>query len=266
MPRPGVDLTRVKCYGDTLGDGAIQLSFTLPLEKGDLAREAARHLALKMGVDEPTVVFMDDLGVGFSFFVVYGKCRHAVDATTIEVPRVDVKPMDFREINRFIREKVGRKVVVVGACTGTDAHTVGIGAIMDMKGCGGRPGLERYPEIVAINMGSQVPNEALAARAVEVDADAILVSQVVTQKNVHIPNLTRLVELVEAEGIRDRVILVAGGPRMSHELAVELGYDAGFGAGTFPNQVASFIAQEVARRGLEPRKKELPGNRPYGKI
>ncbi len=44
-----------------------------------------------------------------------------------------------------IREKLGRKIVVVGACTGFDAHTVGIDAIMNMKGYNHHFGLERYP-------------------------------------------------------------------------------------------------------------------------
>ena len=71
--------------------------------------------------------------------------------------------------------------------------------------------------------------------------------QFVTQKNVHIDNLTHLAELVEAEGMRDKVLLIVGGPRISHELAVELGYDAGFGPGTLPSHVGSFIAQALAR-------------------
>jgi beta-lysine 5,6-aminomutase beta subunit len=156
--------------------------------------------------------------------------------------------MDFYEINQFIREKLGRKITVVAACTGTDAHTVGIDAIMNMKGYAGEYGLERYPEINAYNLGSQVPNEELVAKAIELKADAILVSQVVTQKNVHITNLTNLVELLEAEGIRDKVVLVCGGPRITHELAIELGYDAGFGPGTLAPDVASFLVQEIARR------------------
>ena len=99
-------------------------------------------------------------------------------------------------------------------------------------------------------MGSQVPNEELLAKAIEMKADAILVSQVVTQKDVHIPNLSQLVELCEAEGIRDKIILCCGGPRISHELAKELGYDAGFGSGTYADDVASFILEEIVKRNL----------------
>ncbi len=158
--------------------------------------------------------------------------------------------MDFYEINDYIRDNVGRKLNVVAACTGTDAHTVGIDAIMNMKGYNGEYGLERYPWINAYNLGSQVDNTFLVAEARRLQADAILVSQVVTQRDVHIPNLTRLVELLEAEGIRNSVVLVAGGPRISHQLALELGYDAGFGAGTTPRQVASYISREMVARKL----------------
>jgi len=244
-----VDLTKVKPYGDTLNDGMVQLSFTLPVPYGDEAIEAARQLVRKMGLEEPSVVYSKDL-VGFSYFIVYAKATQTVDYTKIEVPKVDVEVMDKEQVEEYIRENIKRNVVIVGACTGTDAHTVGIDAIMNMKGYAGHYGLERYEGIDAYNLGSQVPNEELVAKAIELNADAILVSKVVTQKDVHIPNLTQLVELLEAEGIRDKVILVCGGPRISHELAKELGYDAGFGAGTFAEDVASFVVTEMVKRKL----------------
>lgn len=245
-----VDLTKVKPYGDTMNDGMVQLSFTLPVPDGDEAIEAARQIVKKMGLEEPSVVHHADLGIGYTYFVVYGKCTHTVDYSKIEVPKVDVETMTKEEVEEYIRENIKRTVTIVGACTGTDAHTVGIDAIMNMKGYNHHFGLERYEGIEAINMGSQVLNEDLVAKAIEVNADAILVSQVVTQKNVHIPNLTQLVELLEAEGLRDKVILVCGGPRISHELAKELGYDAGFGPGSYAEDVASFIVTEMVKRNL----------------
>ncbi len=243
-----VDMTRIKPYGDTMNDGVVQLSFSLPVPYGEEAREAARQLVAKMGLEEPQVYHMADLGESFTYFIVYGKCKHTVDFTSIHVPKVESEVMTFEEINQFIRERIGRKLVVLGACTGTDAHTVGIDAIMNMKGYNGEYGLERYPEIEAYNLGSQVPNEQLLAKAIELDADALLVSQVVTQKGVHIANLTELVELVEAEGLREKLILVCGGPRITHEMALELGYDAGFGPGSLAPDVASFIVHEIVRR------------------
>jgi beta-lysine 5,6-aminomutase beta subunit len=154
----------------------------------------------------------------------------------------------MKQTDKFIKEKIGRPIVVVGASTGTDAHTVGIDAIMNMKGYAGHYGLERYEMIDALNMGSQVPNEQFIKKAIELKADALLVSQTVTQKDVHVKNLVELVELLEADGLRSKVILICGGPRISHELAKELGYDAGFGMNSYADDVASFIAQEMERR------------------
>lgn len=243
-----VDLSRVKAYGDTFNDGAIQLSFTLPIPYGEEGKEAARQLVKKMGFEEIQIYDAQDLGEGFSFYIVYGQCQHWVDYATIHVPKVDSTRMDFYEINRFIQEQIGRKITVIGACTGTDAHTVGIDAIMNMKGYNGEYGLERYPEINALNMGSQIPNERLIAKAIELQADALLVSQIVTQKGSHIKNLTELVELLEAEGLREQFILICGGPRINHKMALELGFDAGFGPGSLAPDVASFIVHELVKR------------------
>ena len=249
-----VDLTKVKPYGDTMNDGMVQMAFTLPVPYGEEASEADKQLLKKMGFEEPAVVYSKDMGGGFTFFTMYGKCQHTVDFTAIKVTKVDVDVMDRLECQQFIDDNIKREVVIVGACTGTDAHTVGIDAIMNMKGFHGHFGLERYKGIRAVNMGSQVPNEVLIARAIEEKADAILVSQIVTQKDVHIANMTNLVELMEAEGIRDKVILVCGGPRISHELAQELGFDAGFGAHSYAEDVASYVLTELVKRNKAAQK------------
>ncbi|MBN1881433.1 MAG: cobalamin-dependent protein [Deltaproteobacteria bacterium] len=237
-------------YGDSVGDGAVQLSFTLPGVTGETAREAARRLAAKMGVDDAYVSACEDIGSGMSFIVLYGRTKHSIDAGEIEKYLADRRatPEDvpgMKIIDAMIKEKLGRHIVVLGACIESDAHTVGIDAIMNMKGYAGDYGLERYTNIDAVNLGAQVSIEELVRRAVERNADVLLISQVVTQKNVHIKNLTRLVELLEAEGVRDRLILVVGGPRISPELAKELGYDAGFGKETLPRHVAYFILNKL---------------------
>ena len=181
----------------------------------------------------------------FTFFVVYGSLTHTVNYDDIVVQSIDVDVMDMHQVDEYIKENLKRKIVVVGASTGTDAHTVGIDAIMNMKGYAGHYGLERYEMIEAYNLGSQVPNEEFIKKAKELNADVLLVSQTVTQKNVHIQNLTELVELIEAEGFRDRIVLLCGGPRITHELAKELGYDAGFGPGKYADYVASFAVTEM---------------------
>ncbi|MCV2349922.1 OAM dimerization domain-containing protein [Paucibacter sp. Y2R2-4] len=238
----------VKPYGDTLDDGRVQVSFTLPVPLDETAKEGAKMLALQMGLEEPAVVHSEAMGSGFSFFVVYGQCKHRVDLSKLKVAKPDFEVLDKDGVNALIAEKMGRRMVVVGACIETDAHTVGIDAIMNMKGYNGHKGLESYHEIRAINMGAQVDSEELVSRVIEEKADVILVSQVVTQKNIHLDNLTKLSDLLEAEGLRDQVILIVGGPRISHELAKELGYDAGFGTKTYAEDVASFAIHEWIKR------------------
>lgn len=243
-----LDLTHLRAYGDTMNDGKVQTSFTLPVKNDDRGAEAARELAKKMGLAEPNVALAQTLDENFTFYVVYGSCAHSVDYTAIQVQAVEQEVMGMEQTDAFIREHFGRRIVVVGACTGTDAHTVGIDAVMNRKGFAGHYGLERYEMIDAHNLGAQVPNESFVKTAVELNADVLLVSQTVTQHDVHIGNLTELVELLEAEGVRDRFVVICGGARITHELAKELGYDAGFGPGKYADDVATFAVEELARR------------------
>ena len=157
-PTPPDD-SRIRPYGDTLDDGQVQLSFTLPIPCGPRAREAARRLVRNMGLEEPKLYHVEDLGENYTFFVVYARCEATVDFEAIDVASVETETMSYAEINDSIREKLGRKVVVLGACTGTDAHSVGIDAIMNPKGYGGEYGLERYPMLQAHNLGMQFPND-----------------------------------------------------------------------------------------------------------
>jgi beta-lysine 5,6-aminomutase beta subunit len=240
----------IRPYGDTMDDGKVQLSFSLPVPAGSRALEAARRIALAWGFHEAEVVHMAPMSDEFTFFVVYAATQHGIDWDTVEGDRDDSeKPMTMDEINAFIRAHIGRKVVVVGACTGFDAHTVGIDAIMNMKGYNHHYGLERYEMIEAHNLGAQVPNETLIDYAEAHNADAILVSQVVTQKNSHVHNLTEFIELLEAKGERVRFICIAGGPRISNKLAAKIGFDAGFGHGTYAEDVATFIVKKMVQEG-----------------
>ncbi|MDA3862930.1 MAG: cobalamin-dependent protein [Deltaproteobacteria bacterium] len=238
-------------YGDTTGDGAIQLSFTLPLNNDSIATQAAKKLLLKMGFKDIQIVHQTLIGEKFTFFVVYGKTTLTVNTEFIKPLEVNTKVMERKESDQMISTYFNRKLVVVGACIGEDAHTVGIDAIMNMKGYDGHYGLERYSMFETYNLGAQVQPSELLEKSMEVEADAILISQVVTQRDIHLRNLTRMVELVEASGIRNKVVMVAGGPRIDNSIAVELGYDACFGRGSFAEDVATFIIEELHRRQQE---------------
>lgn len=243
-----VNLKKLRPYGDIMDDGTIQVAFTLPVEPSPEAREAAVQLAQKMGLDKIKVATMEKAGDGFALFVIYGNIKHTVDFTEIKVIKVDSKKRSRDEIDELIGKNIGRKLKILGACTGYDAHTVGIDAIINMKGFAGDYGLERYQWIDARNLGAQVQNEDLLKLAVAEKVDAILVSKVVDQHNIHIKDLKDLMVMADKKGLRDQFIFVAGGPRVTHPMALECGFDAGFGVGTKPSDVASYVYDEFIRR------------------
>jgi beta-lysine 5,6-aminomutase beta subunit len=237
----------VRPYGDTTGDGMVQLSFTLPIPLDPRAEGAALQLAGKMGLEPAMVVHAKGMGPAFTFFVVYGRVNHLVDLATVTVVEREFPLLPAKEVNLAIREVLRRKLVVLGACVGTDAHTVGIDAILNVKGFAGEKGLEYYREIKVVNLGAQVLVDELVARAKAERADAILVSQVVTQKDAHLHNTRELAAAVHAAAWPrpGRPLLVVGGPRFDPAMAGGLGVDRIFGKGTTPGEVASYLAYRL---------------------
>jgi beta-lysine 5,6-aminomutase beta subunit len=236
----------IRPYGDTTGDGMVQISFTLPLAHDKRAEGAALQLAAKMGLDPALLVHSKPIGDGYTFFVVYGSVHHLVDLRKVEVVEREFPLLSPKEVNRAIKTRLRRKLVVVGACIGTDAHTVGIDAILNIKGFAGEKGLEYYREIKVVNLGAQVLVPELVARAREERADAVLVSQVVTQKDAHIHNTSTMsAAFREAYPAGKVPLLVAGGPRFEEGSAPRLGVDRIFGRGTTPGEVASYLVHAL---------------------
>jgi beta-lysine 5,6-aminomutase beta subunit len=242
--KPAPDIVRP--YGDTTGDGMVQVSFTLPVTHDKRAEGAALQLAGKMGLEPALLVHAKAMGPDFTFFVVYGRVNHLVDLREVEVVEREFPLLSPKEVNRAIKTALRRKLVVVGACIGTDAHTVGIDAILNLKGFAGEKGLEYYNEIKVVNLGAQVLVPELVARARAEKADAVMVSQVVTQKDAHIHNTTTMsAAFREAYPAGKVPLLVVGGPRFEEGSAQRLGVDRIFGRGTTPGEVASYLVHAL---------------------
>jgi len=258
-----VNLKRLKPYGDRLDDGQIQLSFTFPMAASPEAKEAAKRYVEGLGLRDVSICAMDPMGDAFTYFVAYGKCDRTIDVTKITVPKIEVPQMKYDELVGYMSRNIEKQIVVIGACTGSDAHTVGIDAIMNMKGYAHDYGLERYPLFKAVNLRSQLSNAYLVDKAVELGADAILVSQVVTQRDSHVKNLTELRDLIKQDHrLKKELIKIIGGPRLDHAHALKMGFDAGFGPGTRPSQVASFIVHEYMKRHNIKEKAEAAAHAP----
>ncbi len=238
----------IRPYGDTPGDGMVQVSFTLPLPHDKRAEGAAVRMAQAMGMDPAMLVHAKAMGPHFTFFVLYGPVRHLVDIREIEIVEREFELLTSKEVNQAIKKHLGRKLVVVGACIGTDAHTVGIDAILNIKGFAGEKGLEYYREMTVHNLGAQVLIPDLVASARKVRADAVLVSQVVTQRDAHVHNTTAMSAAFREAFPAGRVPhLIVGGPRFEEGTASALGVDRIFGRGTTPGEVASYLVHALVK-------------------
>jgi beta-lysine 5,6-aminomutase beta subunit len=238
--------TVIRPYGDTTGDGMVQVSFTLPVPLDKRAEGAALQLATKMGLDPAMLVHARQMGDAFTFFVVYGRVGHLVDLAAVTVVERDFPLLSAKDVNAAVRGRLRRKLVVVGACIGTDAHTVGIDAILNVKGVAGEKGLEYYRELRVVNLGAQVSVPDLVAAARAERADAVLVSQVVTQRDAHLHNTKEMsAAFREAYPAGRRPLLVVGGPRFDETMAAELGVDRIFSRGTTPREVASYLVHAL---------------------
>jgi len=239
--------TIIRPYGDATGDGMVQLSFTLPIPHDKRAEGAALQLAQKMGLDPAMVVHAKAMGPQFTFFVVYGRVHHLVDVTKVQVVEREYPLLSPKDANAVIKRRLRRKLVVVGACIGTDAHTVGIDAILNIKGFAGEKGLEYYREMKVVNLGAQVTVPDLVEHVRRERADAVLVSQVVTQRDAHLHNTKEMsAAFRESYPSGRRPLLVVGGPRFDQAASSELGVDRIFGKGTTPGEVASYLVHVLA--------------------
>jgi beta-lysine 5,6-aminomutase beta subunit len=236
----------VRPYGDTTGDGMVQVSITLPIPHDKRAEGAALQLAAKMGLAPALLVHAKAMGSDFTFFIVYGSVSHLVDLSEVVVVEREFALLSAKDVNAAIKKRLRRKLVVVGACIGTDAHTVGIDAILNIKGFAGEKGLEYYTEIKVVNCGAQVLVPELVARARSEKADAVLVSQVVTQKDAHIHNtMSMSAAFREAYPAGKVPLLIVGGPRFDQGSAATLGVNRIFGKGTTPGEVASYLVHAL---------------------
>jgi D-ornithine 4,5-aminomutase subunit beta len=148
-----------------------------------------------------------------------------------------VEPLTDAEIEAWTRP---RDIHVIAATVGEDEHSVGIREILDIK----HGGIEKYGFHCHF-IGTSVALEQMLDQAVDNDAGVILISTIVTHADVHKQHMRHLDDLARRRGLRERLLMIAGGTQLTDELARECGMDAGFGRGTRGRDVASFIVRKL---------------------
>ena len=180
--------------------------------------------------DKNTMMYSVD---GFRIEV-KGKVPFAIDVDSLVIPKEpDVLSDDV------IRADIERRPMkVVAATVGEDEHSVGLREIIDIK----HGGIEKYG-IEVHYLGTSCPPEKLVNAAVELNADAIMASTIISHDDIHYKNIAKIDAIAREMGIRDKIIFIAGGTQVTPELARKAGADEGFGRGSRGVHNATFLVK-----------------------
>lgn len=221
------------------GDGIVCVTLFVP-EQHRVAEAAALKMAGNMGLKDPEVISRRLIHPSEgSLFEVKGFLDYAVRKEELVLPK-EKEILPDEEMDAYARP---RNIHVVGATVGEDEHSVGMREILDIK----HGGIEKYG-FRCHYLGTSVPVSKLLDAAQETDAKVVLISTIITHNDIHRINMRRLNDLAVERGIRDQLLLVAGGTQVTDEIAKECGMDAGFGRGTKGAHVGTYIVTALQAR------------------
>ena len=234
-----LDGKAIKPEMEWCGDGTILLTMMIPAEPRT-AEAVALEIGRKLGLEEPVVNSKEVMQMAEGTRVeMKGKVTFDVDPSTLEIPP---EPHHLDDATLY-KEFEEHPMVVVCGTVGEDEHSVGLREIINIK----HGGIEKWG--IKVNyLGTSVPVEKLVDAAIELNADAILASTIISHDNIHYKNMKRINDLAIEKGIRDKVIIAAGGTQVIPEDAVKTGIDAGFGRDSHGIDVATFLCEEAQRR------------------
>ena len=221
------------------GDGIVMMTMCIPTHVR-AAEAAALEIGKKLGLEDPEVISKEVLQEAEGTRIeMKGKIGFDVDPDSLEIPP---EPHHLDDGTLF-KEFADHPMQVVCGTVGEDEHSVGLREIINIK----HGGIEKWG-IKVEYLGTSVPVEKLVDAAVELNADAILASTIISHDNVHYKNMKRINDLAVEKGIRDKVIIAAGGTQVVPEEARNTGIDEGFGRDSHGIDVATFLAEEAMRR------------------
>ncbi|MDY0234572.1 MAG: D-ornithine 4,5-aminomutase subunit OraE [Gudongella sp.] len=225
----------IKPEMEWLGDGIVHLTMFLPTDIRT-AEFAAIEIGKRMNLHDCEVIHKETMQEAEGTRVeIKGKVDFTIDTSKLVIPP---KPEEFSDDE--IRADIdANPLIVVAATVGEDEHSVGMREIIDIK----HGGIERYG-IESHILGTSVSVEKLVDAAIELNADAVLTSTIISHDDMHYKNMKKLNNYAIEKGVRDKLIFIAGGTQVSNELAVANGMDAGFGRGTKGSQVATFLVKK----------------------
>ncbi|WDV44157.1 D-ornithine 4,5-aminomutase subunit OraE [Clostridiaceae bacterium M8S5] len=217
------------------GDGTILITMMLPTDERT-AEFAALEFGKKMNLEEVEVIHKEIMQTSEGTRIeMKGKVPFTIDINDLVIPPKPIVMTDD-EIRADVKDK---PMKIVAGTVGEDEHSVGLREIIDIK----HGGIEKYG-IECHYLGTSVPVEKLVDAAIELNADAILASTIISHDDIHYKNMKRINELCIEKGIREKIMIAAGGTQVTPEMAVKQGIDAGFGRGSKGVDVATFLVKK----------------------
>lgn len=230
------DTNIIKPEVQWLGDGIVQVEIFLPIDIRT-AEFASLEFAKKMNLMDAEVIHLEEMHpIEGTRVQLKGRLDFEVDITKLVIPE-EGKVMSDEEIKEAIKDK---PIKVVAATVGEDEHSVGLREVIDIK----HGGIEKYG-IEVEYLGTSCPIEKLVDAAIEIDADVILASTIISHDDIHYKNMKKINDYAIEKGIRNKIIICAGGTQVTPEIAVKNGMDAGFGRNHKGVHVASFLVNKI---------------------
>lgn len=227
--------TTIKPEVEWQADGTVLLTMFLPAAKR-VAEFAAIEFAKKMNLEDVEVINREVMQEAEGTRIeIKGRVPFSIDINDLVIPP-EPEVMSEEEIREDIQNNPMR---IVAGTVGEDEHSVGLREVIDIK----HGGIEKYGVEIHY-LGTSVPVEKLVDAAIELKADAILASTIISHDDIHYKNMKRIHELAIEKGIRDKVMIACGGTQVTPEVAVKQGVDAGFGRGSKGINVATFLVKK----------------------
>ena len=229
----------IKPEMEWLAAGIVMLTMMIPANKRT-AEVVAVEIGKNLGLIDPEVINREVMQEAEGTRIeMKGRVDFDIDVSKLVIP-----PEPHYLSDDEIRADVeAHPLKVVCGTVGEDEHSVGLREIIDIK----HGGIERFGIDVEY-LGTSVPVEKLVDAAIELNAEVIMASTIISHDNIHYKNMKRIHELAVEKGIRDKVIICAGGTQVIPEEGVKTGIDAAFGRNSHGIDVASFIVEERQRR------------------
>ena len=218
-----------------LGDGIVTVDLFFPTDILT-AEAAALEVGKAMNLSNVEVIHKEILHPSEGTRIQFkGSVNVDIDQSKLILPK-KAETLPDEDIFDYVKN---HQLKIVAGTGGSDEHSVGMREILDIK----HGGIEKYG-ISYTYLGTSVPIEKFIDAAIETDSCCVMISLIISHDDVHYKNMQKLHDYAVEKGVRDKLILIAGGTQVTPEIAMKYGMDQGFSRGTKGKDVASFIVKK----------------------